>query len=52
VLDQHAFTDLEESQRIADEWLVTYNQQRPHQALGYLPQTLYRTKWQANQSLL
>jgi putative transposase len=52
VLDQHAFTDLEESQRIADEWLVTYNQQRPHQALGYLPPTLYRTKWQANQSLL
>ena len=52
VLDQQAFTDLEEAPRIADEWLVTYNEQRPHRALGYLPPTLYRTNWQANQSLL
>ena len=52
VLDQQAFTDLEESQRIPDEWLVTSNQQRPDQALGYLPPMLYRTTWQANQSLL
>ena len=35
-LDQHS-PDLEESQRIDDEWLVTYNEQRPHRALGYLP---------------
>ena len=43
---------LEEAQRIADEWLATYNEQRPHQVLGYLPPTVYRTKWQDNQSLL
>lgn len=39
VLDQHAFTDREKAQRIADEWLATYNEQRPYQALGYLPPT-------------
>lgn len=34
VLDQHAFTDLEEGQRTADEWLMTYNEDRPHQSIG------------------
>lgn len=52
ILDQNAFTDIEEAQHVADHWRVVYNEQRPHQALGHLPPVLFRSNWQASKSLL
>ncbi|WP_233461707.1 integrase core domain-containing protein [Achromobacter insolitus] len=36
VLEAHLFTNLEKVQAITDQWLVDYNQYRPHESLGGL----------------
>ena len=33
-LDLHLFQSLEQAQQLATEWLWTYNNERPHSALG------------------
>lgn len=33
---QHQFQNFEEAKKFVDEWVVKYNQERPHQSLGYL----------------
>ena len=48
VLDICAFSDLEESQLIAEQWRRTYNNDRPHQALDNLPHRVFLENWQAN----
>ena len=48
VLDICAFSDLEESQLIAEQWRRTYNNDRPHQALDNLPPRVFLENWQAN----
>jgi putative transposase len=42
VLDAHLFDDLEQVREITDTWLQRYNQERPHEALGNLPPSVYR----------
>lgn len=33
---QHQFQNFDEAKKFVDEWVVKYNQERPHQSLGYL----------------
>ena len=35
VLDASLFTSIEHAQEMADNWVIEYNTQRPHQSLGY-----------------
>ena len=37
VLNAYLFTNLEQIQTIADQWLIDYNKYRPHEALGNIP---------------
>lgn len=41
VLDMNLFSCLDEVRTISQAWLVTYNQVRPHQALGNLPPLVF-----------
>ena len=42
VLDAHLFSSLSEVREITYKWLISYNEERPHQALGYLPPAVFR----------
>lgn len=44
VLNAYLFEDLEQAQDMADNWLRSYNEQRPHESLGGLPPSLFRAK--------
>lgn len=37
VLDAYLFKSIEQVQHITEEWLLDYNERRPHDALGGLP---------------
>jgi putative transposase len=41
VLDAYLFDVPAEVQRVTDEWLIDYNEQRPHEALGRVPPTRF-----------
>jgi hypothetical protein len=41
VLDAYVFTSIPEVQDLTDEWLTTYNDDRPHDVLGWIPPTRY-----------
>ncbi len=41
VLSAYLFESIEEVQRISDEWLRIYNDNRPHDALGGVPPAVY-----------
>ncbi len=45
---QHNFKDFEEARRAVQSWISWYNEERPHQALGYLSPAQFRSK-QSNQ---
>ena len=44
VLDTYIFDHLDEVRDHAWEWMIDYNEQRPHDALGNIPPTIYRNK--------
>lgn len=44
ILSAYLFDSLVQVQEITDSWLVSYNEQRPHDALGSLPPAMYRTQ--------
>ena len=44
VLDAYVFADLHEVRQITRDWLRSYNEERPHDALGSLPPALYRER--------
>jgi len=50
VLNAYVFCDLDEVRQITREWLRSYNEERPHDALGSLPPALYREQLTAKNS--
>jgi len=41
---QHMFADFNEGRRAIRDWIRWYNEERPHQSLGYMSPTEYRTR--------
>ncbi len=52
VLSAYLFEDLEEVRQITWEWLISYNEERPHDALGGLPPAVFRERKEAENSTL
>jgi putative transposase len=50
VLNAYLFDDLEQAREITEAWIRSYNEERPHRALGKLPPKSFRQ--QAENSLL
>jgi putative transposase len=44
------FEDLNQAREITFNWLIAYNERRPHDALGGLPPTVFREKQTAETS--
>lgn len=44
VLDLYIFESIEQVQLITDEWLVGYNEERPHDSLGRVPPLTYMSR--------
>ena len=50
VLNGWLFTSLEEVREITHQWLQSYNEERPHDALGNLPPAVFREKLLAGEN--
>lgn len=50
VLSAYVFDSLEQVREITAEWLQSYNEERPHDALTGLPPTAYRAQLEAKSS--
>ena len=44
VLDAHLFESLEQVREITHHWMISYNEERPHQSLGNVPPTVFRNQ--------
>jgi len=44
-LDQEWFTSLQEARTMIEAWRMSYNSQRPHSSLGYLPPDVWTEKY-------
>ena len=44
VLNAYLFEDLDRGREISKEWMINYNERRPHNALGGLPPAVFRQK--------
>jgi len=45
ILDMYLFESIDHVKQLTKEWLVYYNEKRPHQALGALPPKVYAEKF-------
>ena len=52
VLNAYVFESLDQVREISAEWLQSYNEERPHEALERLPPARYRAQLEARSSLL
>ena len=52
VLNAYVFESLEQVREISAEWLQSYNEERPHDALAGLPPAMYRANLEARNSPL
>jgi putative transposase len=52
VLNAYVFESLEQVREISAEWLQSYNEERPHDALAGLPPATYRAQLEARSSPL
>ena len=43
-LNQHWFRDLDDTQRIIEDWRKHYNAERPHSSLSYVPPAVFESK--------
>ena len=50
VLNSYLFEDLDQVREITYNWLIAYNERRPHDALGGLPPTVFREQQTAKNS--
>ncbi len=48
VLNAHAFGSLEEVREITHEWMIAYNEERPHAALNHLPPAVFKRQLNIN----
>ena len=44
VLDAHLFDSLSQVREVTYRWLQTYNESRPHDALGRVPPAVFRRR--------
>ena len=52
VLNAYVFESLDQVREISAEWLQSYNEERPHEALAGVPPATYRANLQARSSPL
>ncbi len=52
VLSSYLFNDLDEVRQITWEWLISYNEERPHDALGGMPPSVFRERKEVENSTL
>jgi len=50
VLNCYLFENLDQVREITAEWMINYNERRPHEALGDLPPTIFRERLTAETS--
>ena len=50
VLNVYLFENLEQVREITADWLITYNERRPHDACDDLPPTVFRERQTAKNS--
>jgi len=50
VLSAYLFEDLDQVSQIAWEWMIEYNEERPHDALGKIPPSVFRERVEAGNS--
>ena len=50
VLNAYVFESLEQVREISAEWLQSYNEERPHDALAVMPPATYRAQLEARSS--
>ena len=48
-LDQEWFGSLAQARRMIEEWRISYNSQRPHSSLGYIPPNLWVERYEQQQ---
>ena len=51
VLSSYLFENLNQVRQITHDWLITYNERRPHDALGGLPPSVFREQKTAKNSI-
>ena len=51
-LNQEWFSSLHEAREKIEDWRISYNSQRPHSSLGYLPPDLWTEKYYQQQQNL
>jgi putative transposase len=52
VLSAYLFENLDQVRQISWEWMIEYNEERPHDALGKVPPTVFREALEAENSIL
>lgn len=52
VLNNWLFTSLDEVREITHQWLQSYNEERPHDALGSLPPAVFANNCSQGKTLL
>jgi putative transposase len=51
-LDQEWFVSLTQARTIIERWRISYNSQRPHSSLGYLPPDTWAKQYEQQQNLM
>jgi len=52
VLNAHLFSTSDQIRKISEEWTMTYNEYRPHDALGRIPPAMFKRKLELENSSL
>ena len=52
VLSAHLFSTLDQVREISEKWMITYNEYRPHDALGRMPPAMFVRKLKLENSSL